>query len=295
MLRLLFAWNFCGALLTLPLTWLHQEVLIAQAVVTLIILAVSCILQCVMSLARMFAEGSTALLFALSARIEVSVLTVLSFFIPGGWNALRGKKKCKKRRLKHFRGHSWSDLPICLFILHWVWYWMSVFISRFRGDSWSCSETQHPKEKRVKSSKRITSRKQSFVLSAVFIAGRRRVFGRNLRSQIKKRGFITLQGYDVCSSGFPVSSLLRKKRKTKQFGKDKSEVHEVSHVQFHEQSCPRMCGGANSQQDTDLLSNLQALLSHSRTDPDKPQSDDQVLLQSLKSLETQAQNKKNRF
>lgn len=40
-------------------------------------------------------------------------------------------------------------------------------------------EKQHPWEKRVKSSKKIASRKQSFVLSAVFIAGRRRVFGRN--------------------------------------------------------------------------------------------------------------------
>ena len=70
-------------------------------------------------------------------------------------------------------------------------------------------------------------------------------------------------------------------------------VHEVSHVQFHEDSCPRLCGGGNSQQDTDLLSNLQALLSHSRTGPDKPQSDDQMLLQS--SLVTQAQHKKAGF
>ena len=104
----------------MPFTWLHQKVLIARAVVTLIVLVVSYILQFVMSLACMFAEGSTALLFALSACIEMSVLTVLSFFIPGGWNALCGKKTARN-----------------------------------------------------------TSRKQSFVLSAVFIAGRRRVFGRN--------------------------------------------------------------------------------------------------------------------
>ena len=85
----------------------------------------------------------------------------------------------------------------------------------------------------------------------------------------------------------------KKKQKNKQFGNDKSEVDEVSHVQFHEDSCPRLCGGANSQQDTDLLSNLQALLSHSRTGPDKPQSDDQMFLQS--SLVTQAQHKKAGF
>ena len=75
--------------------------------------------------------------------------------------------------------------------------------------------------------------------------------------------------------------------------KPPTTVHEVSHVQFHEDSCPRLCGGGNSQQDTDLLSNLQALLSHSRTGPDKPQSDDQMLLQS--SLVTQAQHKKAGF
>lgn len=86
--------------------------------------------------------------------------------------------------------------------------------------------------------------KQSFVLSAVFIAGRRRVFGRRLRSRIKKRGFISIQGYEVCSSSvFPVSRRHKKKRKTKKNGKDKVAVHEVPHGQFHEHSCPRLCGG----------------------------------------------------
>ena len=125
MLWLMYAWNFCGALLYFPFLWLYQEVLIAQEVVKLIILVILGILQSVTSLAHLFAQKTTAVLLAFSAGIEVSVLTVLS---------LRGKKKCKKRRSKHFRGRSWSDLPICFFILHWMWNWVSVLISRFCGD-----------------------------------------------------------------------------------------------------------------------------------------------------------------
>ena len=266
-----------------PFLWLYQEVLIAQEVVKWVILVILGILQSVTSLAHLFAQKTTAVLLAFSAGIEVSVSTVLS---------LRGKKKCKKRRSKHFRGRSWSDLPICFFILHWLWKWVSVLISRFCGDSWICSFKQHPQVDRLKPS----VWKQSFVLSAVFIAGRRRGFGRKVKSHIKNRGFMALKDYDVLSFGFPVTCLSKKKRKTTKHDKVKAKSnHDGSYVHFHVPSCPRLCGGAKSQQDTDLLSNLQALLSNSRVDSAQPQSDDQVLLQSLKSLVTQAQNKKAGF
>jgi len=157
--------TFAVLVLYFPFLWLYQEVLIAQEVVKWVILVILGILQSVTSLAHLFAQKTTAVLLAFSAGIEVSVLTVLS---------LRGKKKCKKRRSKHFRGRSWSDLPICFFILHWLWKWVSVLISRFCGDSWICSFKQHPQVDRLKPS----VWKQSFVLSAVFIAGRRRGFGR---------------------------------------------------------------------------------------------------------------------
>ena len=115
-----------------------------------------------------------------------------------------------------------------------------------------------------------------------------------MKSHIKNRGFIALKGYDVLSFGFPVPCLSKKKRKTTKHDKVKAKSnHDGSYVHFHVPSCPRLCGGAKSQQDTDLLSNLQALLSNSRVDPAQSQSDDQVLVkQLLKSLVTQAQNKK---
>ena len=76
--------------------------------------------------------------------------------------------------------------------------------------------------------------KQSFVLSAVFIAGRRRGFGRKVKSHIKNRGFIALKGYDVLSFGFPVTCLSKKKRKTTKHDKVKAKSnHDGSYLHFH--------------------------------------------------------------
>lgn len=159
-------------------------------------------------------------------------------------------------------------------------------MSRFRGDSWFCSG------KTASLGKACQVIKEDCVQEAVFRtfccvhSWTPPCFWQKWRSQIKMRGFIW-------SSGFPVSSLLKEKS-----GRPNG-LAMTNHkcMKFHMFSfmriCPRLCGGANSQQDTDLLSNLQALLSHSRTGPDKPQSDDQMLLQS--SLVTQAQHKKAGF
>lgn len=86
-------------------------------------------------------------------------------------------------------------------------------MSRFRGDSWFCSG------KTASLGKACLVIKEDCVQEAVFRtfccvhSWTPPCFWQKWRSQIKMRGFIfiTLQGYDVCSSGFPVSSLLKEK------------------------------------------------------------------------------------